>query len=156
MGEISENDVFLAKTTKSFIIGFNVKPSTQAEKIAQSERVRIKTYKIIYELLEEIKDVIIGYAEEKFQEILGKANIIADFPFDNKRIAGVKVIEGRLARGDMVIIKRDDSDVGRGVIKTMKKFKQDVNKTEVGGECGVIIDPKIDFAIGDVIISVQS
>jgi translation initiation factor IF-2 len=156
LGEISEADVFLAKTTKAFIIGFGVQPSFGAAQIAQSERVRIKIYKIIYELLEEIQDVVRGIAEKDFQQVLGKATIVNEFPFDKKRIAGIKVIEGRIARGDVVLIKRKEEDIGRGIVKTMRRFKEEINKTEVGNDCGILIDPSIDFKVDDMIVSVQS
>lgn len=156
LGEVSQNDIFLAKTTKSIIVGFNVSLSSQAEKTAKFERVRVKIYKIIYELLQEINEVVSGLNKDVFQEVLGKASVIAEFPFDKKRVAGVKIVEGRMARGDKVLINRNEEEIGRAIIKTIKQFKKDINRAEVGDECGLLIDPNVDFKVGDMIVSVQS
>lgn len=156
LGDISESDVWFAKTTKSFLVGFNVKIQSSAQKLAQFEKVRLKTYKVIYQLIEEIKEVIEGNARVEEEVILGSAKILAEFPFNNKRIAGVKVTEGRIARGDRVVLKRGEEEVARGSIKTVRRFKEELNKIEVGGEGGILLEPNIDFKLGDVIVSVQS
>lgn len=156
LGDITESDVFLAKTTRAFIVGFNVGTIGRALEVAKFEKTRIKTYTVIYELIDEISDVVESMGKIQLEEVLGRAKIIAEFPFDNKRIAGIKVIEGRIAKGDQIILKRDKEEIGRSHIKTMRKQKQETNKTEVGGECGILIDPNLDFKVDDMIVSVVS
>ena len=137
LGDISESDVWLAKTTKSFLVGFNVKIQSSAQKLAQFEKVKVKTYRVIYELLEEIKEVIEGIAKVEEEQILGNAKILAEFPFNKKKIAGVKVTEGRIAKGDKVIIKRNDEEIGRANIKGLRRFKEEITKIEVGSDGGI-------------------
>ncbi|MBI3385118.1 GTP-binding protein [Candidatus Gottesmanbacteria bacterium] len=155
-GDISESDVFLAKTTKAIIVGFKVKVSDKAQEVARFEKVKIKTYDVIYKLLEEITEVLKSLGKTDINEVFGRAKIIAEFPFDNKRIAGVKVIEGRIARGDSISLERDEEKIGTARIKTIKRLKEEVNKSEVGEESGILIDPNLDFKVGDMILSVQS
>lgn len=156
LGDISESDVWLAKTTKSFLVGFNVKIQSSAQELAQFEKVKVKTYRVIYELLEEIKEVIEGIAKVEEEQILGQAKILAEFPFNNKKIAGVKVTEGRIARGDKAIIKRGDEELGRAIVKSIRRFKEEINKIEVGNDGGILLEPNIDFKLGDMIVSIQS
>ena len=120
------------------------------------EKVKVKTYRVIYELLEEIKEVIEGIAKVEEEQILGNAKILAEFPFNKKKIAGVKVTEGRIAKGDKVIIKRNDEEIGRANIKGLRRFKEEINKIEVGSDGGILLDPNIDFKLGDVVVSIQS
>lgn len=155
-GDISEADVFLAKTTKAFVVGFKVKVSDKAQEVARFEKVKIKIYDVIYKLLEEITEVLESLGETDIGEVFGRAKIIAEFPFNNKRIAGVKVIEGRIARGDAISLEREEEKIGMARIKSIKRFKEEVNKSEVGEESGILIDPNLDFKVGDMIVSVQS
>ncbi len=153
VGEINESDVLLAKTSGAFVIGFNVSVGKSAENLAQRERVRLKIYKIIYELLEEVKEVALDLSQGRLEEILGRAQIIAEFPYDNKKVAGCKVVEGRMAKGDLVKVERKEETIGISRIKTMREFKNEVNKTEVGHECGCLLEDNIDFQVGDMLVS---
>lgn len=145
-GEITDADILLAKSTKAIILGFNVKNT--AQKLAQAEKVLVRTYKIIYELLDELKDAAAGMLiPEVTEEILGQGEIIAEFPYEKLKIAGTKVTEGRIARGDLVKI----NDV-KSKIKSLRIGKEETNKVEKGKECGVLLDPQIDFASGNGII----
>lgn len=155
-GDISESDVSLAKTTRSFIVGFKVKVSAKAQETARFEKVKIKTYDVIYKLLEEIKEVLESLGQLDEAEVFGQAKIIAEFPFNNKRIAGIKVIEGRIARGDAISLEREEEKIGTARIKSIRRFKEEINKSEVGEESGILIDPNLDFKVGDMIVSVQS
>ena len=153
-GDINDADVLLAKSAVAIVIGFNVVASPAVAKLAQTEKVIFRTYKIIYELLDEIKDVVLGLKEVLVEEReLGTGQIIAEFPFEKDRIAGTKIISGRLARGDSVKVMRGGSEVGRAKIKSLRHGKDDITKAEVGNECGVLFDQKLDFAIGDAIIA---
>ncbi|OGG01371.1 translation initiation factor IF-2 [Candidatus Gottesmanbacteria bacterium RBG_16_52_11] len=155
IGTVNEKDVFLAKSTGSFVIGFNVRTSADVARLAQTEKVVIRNYSVIYELIEELREVVEGITEILTHEReLGQGVIIAEFPFDNARIAGTKVTQERLARGDAVRIMRGDAEVGNAKIKTMRHGKDEVSKAERGSECGILFDRKVDFQVNDVIIAV--
>lgn len=154
LGDITEADVLEARATGAIIIGFNVKSAPPIEKLASYEKVLIRTYTIIYELLDEMKDVVTNMEALLVREReLGVGQIIAEFPFDRDRIAGTKVTSGRLARGDMVRVMRGDTEVGKARIKSIHQGKTELTKIEVGGECGVLLDKKVDFTLQDAIIA---
>jgi translation initiation factor IF-2 len=157
VGDISEADILLARGAKAFVIGFNVKCPSSAAKLAQTEKVVYRTYNIIYELLDEMEDVVSGMKEVLGEEReLGAGTIIAEFPFEKTRIAGTKVLSGRLARGDSVKIMRDESEVGRAKIKSVRRGRDEVTKVEEGSECGVLLDREVAFTLNDVIIAVTT
>jgi len=154
VGEISDADVLLAKSTGSFVIGFNVKLKTEIEKLAQIEGVICRTYTIIYELLDELHDVIEGAMEVITKEReLGKGKVLAEFPFNGVRIAGIKVISGRIAKGDQVKVMREDVEIGKAKIKSVRHGKVEETRMDVGDDCGLLFDRVVDFAIGDDIIA---
>jgi len=157
VGDISEADILLARGSKAFIVGFNVKCPPAVGKLAQMEKVVYRTYTIIYELLDEMSDVVAGMKEVLTKEReLGIGKIIAEFPYEKTRIAGTKVTSGRLARGDKVKIIRDDVEVGRAKIKSLRKNKDEVTKIEEGAQCGVLLDKIVDFQVNDGIIAVTT
>lgn len=148
-GEITEKDILHAKTTGSIVIGFNIKVRPSVLDLAKTEKVILRTYKIIYELLDELKDAADGALEKLItEEVLGVGKIVAEFPFEKLRVCGVKVMDGRLARGDRVRIGEIHSK-----IKDIRISKEQANKVEAGKECGVFLDPQIDFKLGDDIIA---
>ena len=148
-GDISEKDVLLAKSTKAIILGFNVKASSSTLKLAQTEKVLIRTYKIIYKLLEELQDAAEGVLlDSQPEEVMGTGQILAIFPYEKMLVAGVKITDGRMAKGDLVKIKTQTSK-----IKSVRIGKEEVNKVEVGKECGLLFEPQIDFRPGDDIIA---
>src|SRR3989344_2593684 len=107
VGEIGEADVMLAKSTGAIILGFNTKITPAAKQLTGTEKVLARTYRIIYELLDELKDAAAGMlVPEETEEILGQGQIVAEFPFEKMRICGTKVAEGRLARVDLVKVVR--------------------------------------------------
>lgn len=155
LGDITEADILDAKSSRAFVVGFHVKASPSIEKFARTEKVVYRTYTIIYELLKELGDVVEGLEEILAPEReLGHGQIIAEFPYENMRIAGTKVASGRLARGDTVKIIREEAEVARAKIKSIRRGKEEINKVEEGFDCGVLLDKKVDFALGDAIISV--
>ncbi len=157
VGDISDADVLTAKAAKAFIVGFNVKCPTAVEKLAVTEKVVFRTYTVIYELLDELTDVVSGMKEVLASEReLGRGEIIAEFPYEKTRIAGTRVTAGRLARGDSVKIMRQDAEIARGKIKSIRKGRQDATKVEEKAECGILFDKKLDFALGDAIIAVTT
>ncbi len=154
VGDINESDVLLASTTHSLLLGFNVKTPSQIKKLAQTEKVKIKTYNVIYELLEEVENQALKILEPTIdEEILGQAEIIAEFEVKKDRIAGCKVIEGRIAKGDKLHLKRGKKLIGDCRIKSMKHGKEDVEKAKKEEEYGVILSPPLDFRLGDMLIS---
>ena len=158
IGDISEADVLTAKSAEAFIVGFNVKCPPSVEKLATAEKVVFRIYTIIYELLDELTEVVSGLKEVlAVERELGMGTIIAEFPFEKSRIAGTRVVSGRLARGDTVKIMRGEAEVARARIKSIRKGKEDVTKVEkIGVECGILFDKKVDFALQDAIIAVTT
>lgn len=154
VGVITESDIFLAKTTGALIVGFNIKPPDSIVKLAESEKVLIKTYHIIYELIDEITEVVEAIREGNLVNVLGEAKILALFPMKDQLIAGLKVISGRIARGDQVKVVRGEKELGRAKIKSLRHGKEDITKAEQGSEAGIILSQKIDLLTGDSIISI--
>jgi len=154
LGDITEADILEARATGSVVVGFNVKAGAGVEKLATHEKVIFRIYTIIYELLDEMADVVTGMEDLLIREReLGKGEVIAEFPYEKDRIAGVKIASGRLARGDTVRIMRGEGEVGKARIKSIRQGKNEVTKVEVGGECGVLLDKKVDFTLQDAIIA---
>lgn len=153
VGEITESDVMLAKSTGAFVIGFNVKPMGRVAKLATLEGVRIKNYSLIYELLEQISEVVELLNQPVQEDILGEAEIIAQFAAQGEPVAGCVIKEGRIVRNDLVRIMRQQKEMGKGRVKSIRHLKDDISKAEKGTECGVIFDKKLDFRPGDRIIA---
>jgi translation initiation factor IF-2 len=157
VGSVTEADILLARSTRSFVIGFNVKASLEVEKLAQAEKVVLRTYTIIYELINELTEVVEGIKEVLTKEReLGTGLVIAEFPFNHERVAGIKVTQGRIARGDNIKFIRADVEIGKTRIKSIRHGKEETSKVETGVECGILFDKKVDFLIGDVIIAVTN
>lgn len=154
-GDITEDNVQHALSVGAIVVGFNVKVAPTAAKMAENEHVLVRTYNIIYELLDEIEEVVKTLLEVgQLEEILGKANIIAEFPFGKgERIAGCRMIEGIIAKGQKLRVVREGVLVGETKLKSLKKVKEEVNKVEKGNDCGMILDPVVDFAVGDMVES---
>ncbi|MBI4038483.1 GTP-binding protein [Candidatus Daviesbacteria bacterium] len=155
IGDIGEENIKLAATVGAIVIGFNVKVVPLAAQLAENEHVLIRTYNIIYELLEDIEEVVNTLLEVgQLEEVLGKANILAEFPFGkNERVAGCRMIEGVIAKGQKIRVVRVGQIIGETKLKFLKKVKEEVNKVEKGNDCGMLFDPAIDFQIGDVVES---
>jgi translation initiation factor IF-2 len=152
-GDIEVSDILFAKSTGSIILGFNVKAKPEIMRLAKTEKVLIKTYSIIYEMLDEISDFVQGKLEALQEEILGIAKILAKFPFDKTFVCGVKVTEGRIAKGDKVRLLRNDEVIGETRINSVRQGKDQTSKLEEGLEGGIILSPFLDFTIGDMLIS---
>ena len=154
VGDIAEADILTAKSMGAIVVGFGVAAKAAAVKLAETEKVVYRTYRIIYELLGELKEVVAGLKEVlQVERDLGTGQIIAEFPFEKDRIAGTKIVSGRLARGDRVKIMRGETEVTRAKIKSLRHGKEDITKADTGIECGVLFDQKLDFTIGDGIIA---
>ncbi|HET9946939.1 MAG TPA: translation initiation factor IF-2 [Patescibacteria group bacterium] len=152
-GEVSEADVLFAKSTGSIILSFNVKLRNTVIQLAKTEKVLLKNYTIIYELLDELKDVMEGKRLAGMEQIYGVAQILATFPFEKSTVLGLKVIDGRVAKGDKIRMMRDEEVVGESHIVSVRQGKNATSKVEAGQECGILISPLLDFQVGDVILS---
>ena len=104
-------------------------------------------------MIDEISDFVQGKLESLQEEILGIGKVLAKFPFDKTFVCGVKVQEGRIAKGDKVRILRDDLVIGESHVSSIRKGKEQTSKAEAGEEAGVILSPFLDFTIGDMLIS---
>ena len=152
-GDIGEADVKLAAGTKGIILGFNVKVAPTAAKSAEGDHVLIQTYNIIYELLDDLEDVVEGMLKvTQVEESLGKANIIAEFPFGKgERIAGCRITEGGFSKGTKLRILRERVAVGETKLKSLREVKGEVTRVEKGNDCGMLFDPPVDFVVGDIV-----
>ncbi len=151
-GEITTADILLAKSTGALILGFNVKIKPDVKQLASNEKVPFKNYTVIYEMLNEINDVIEGKELSLQEEVYGIAKILASFPYEKTKVMGVKVAEGRIAKGDRVRIEREDKIIGEGRIISLRQGKEQLSKVENGQEAGIIVAPELDFAVGDMVI----
>ncbi len=155
-GDPTEADILLAKTTSAIVVGFNSNVSQSVAKLAETEGVLVKTYKLIYELIKELEEAVELFKEGKAPEVVsGKAKILAIFPFDRKKVAGCKVLEGRLAKGDKVKILRGEEILGETHIASIRKGKEEINKAETATECGILLSTELDFEPSDMILSVR-
>jgi translation initiation factor IF-2 len=152
-GEIEVSDVLFAKSTGSIILGFNVKIKPEIANLARTEKVLVKQYTIIYEMIAEIMDFVQGKLDALKEEVYGIAKILASFPFEKTKVCGIKVSEGRMAKLDKVRLIRNDEIVGESRLQSIRQGKEQVSKIETGEEGGVILSPFLDFTIGDVLIS---
>jgi translation initiation factor IF-2 len=152
VGQITETDVMLATASDAVIIGFNVRPSLQASKIADHEGVEIKTYSIIYDAIDEVKSAMEGMLEPKIQEkVLGIAEIKETYKFDKATVAGCMVIEGKIARNNKIRLVRNGIIIHNGELGSLKRFKDDVKEVANNMECGMIIKNYNDLKTGDMI-----
>ncbi len=157
-GAINDSDIKLGASSSAIVLGFNVEPVTSAKKLAETEQVLVRTYTIIYELLEEIEDVVESMLKVgAIEEIYGTAQIIAEFPYGkNVRIAGCKVLDGQITKGPKIKIVRGEEIIGETKIKSLKKVKEEVVRVEAGDECGMMFEPQVEFLVGDVIQSFRT
>jgi translation initiation factor IF-2 len=155
VGEISKSDVFLAKTTKAVIIGFNSNANQEVKNLAKEEKIPIRIYQIIYELIDELKEATLFIKEkEEEKKIKGEAKILAVFNIENQLVAGIKVTKGKLNLKDTVEVYRDDKIIGKAEIVSLKIRAKKVNEVKKDQEAGLILSPVLDFTIGDMIKSI--
>ena len=152
-GEITPADVLLAKSVGAIIIGFNIKVGSSVLKLVSLEKVLLKNYNLIYELIDEINDVLKGKQIKIEEEIFGKAKVLASFPYEKTKVLGITVLEGRVARGDKATLTRKDEIIGKSIVSSVRIGKNPISKVEKGRDAGIILSPFLDFAIGDMLIS---
>ncbi|MEY3577659.1 MAG: hypothetical protein RL394_1244, partial [Bacteroidota bacterium] len=158
VGQITESDVLLATASDAIIVGFNVRPSIQANKIAENEGVQIKLYSIIYNAIEEIKSAMEGMLEPKIEEkIVANVEVREVYKFDKATVAGCYVLDGKISRNNKIRIIRDgivEYPKGEGQsteLGSLKRFKDDAKEVNQGYECGLTIKNFNDLRVGDVI-----
>ncbi|MFM9028499.1 MAG: translation initiation factor IF-2, partial [Bacteroidota bacterium] len=153
VGAITESDVLLASASNAIIIGFQVRPSVNARKLAETEEIEIRLYSIIYNAIEEIKQAMEGMLAPEFQEkIVGNIEIRETFKIPKVgTIAGCMVLDGKVNRNTRVRVIRDGIVVFSGELASLKRFKDDVKEVSAGYECGLSINNFNDIRIGDVI-----
>jgi translation initiation factor IF-2 len=153
VGAINESDVMLASTSNAVIIGFNVRPSTAVQAQADAAGVEIRTYRIIYEIIDDIEAAMKGMLNPEFKEvILGKCEVRNTFKVPNVGIiAGAYVTEGSVKRNAQIRLVRDGVVIHEGTISSLKRFKDDAREVNQGYECGLGIDRYNDIKEGDII-----
>ena len=153
VGQISDSDVLLASASNAIIIGFQVRPSASARKLAEQEEIQIKLYSIIYKAIEEMRDAMEGLLSAKIEEkIVGSAEIRETFKISKVgTIAGCFVTEGKILRSSRVRVIREGVVVYTGELGSLKRFKDDAKEVAKGFECGLNIDRFNDIKVGDVV-----
>lgn len=157
VGQISESDVMLAAASDAIIVGFQVRPSQSARKIAESEDIDIRLYSIIYDAIEEIKSAMEGMlSPELKEEIVGSAEVQEVFKITKVgTVAGCLVRDGKIKRNNKIRLIRDGIVVYSGELASLKRFKDDVKDVATGYECGLNINNYNDIRVGDVIESYE-
>lgn len=157
VGAISESDVLLAAASNAIIIGFQVRPSASARKLAEKEEIEIRLYSVIYDAINEVKSGIEGMlAPEEKEEVTATAEVRETFKISKVgTIAGCMVKEGKLTRTAKVRIIRDGIVVYTGTLGSLKRFKDDVKEVAAGYDCGLNIEGYNDIHIGDVVEAYQ-
>ena len=153
VGAITETDVTLAAASNAIIIGFNVRPDSNATGAAEREGVDIKTYRIIYDAIEDVKSAMIGMLEPEYREIvLGKAEVREVYKISNVgTIAGCYVKDGKMVRNAEVRVIRNGIVIFESALASLKRFKDDVKEVTSGFECGLSIEKFNDIKEGDEI-----
>jgi translation initiation factor IF-2 len=153
VGQISESDVLLAAASNAIIVGFQVRPSMAARKLAEKEEIEIRLYSIIYDAINDIKDAIEGMLEPiTKEEITCSVEVLETFKISKVgTIAGCIVREGKITRSTPIRVIRDGIVVHTGRLGSLKRFKDDVKEVGPGLECGLNIDGYNDIHVGDIV-----
>ena len=153
VGNVNETDVMLASASKAIIIGFNIRPDANVQKIAKSEKVDVRLHKIIYNLIDEIKSALKGYLKPKIEEyICGQAEVREIFKIPKiGTIAGSYVLSGKLSNNDNIRVIRDGKLIYEGKVSSLKRFKEDVKEVNTGFECGIGVEKFNDIKIKDIL-----
>ena len=152
-GAVTETDVMLAESENAMILCFNVRPDAKAKTLAERSKVDVRTYRIIYELLDDIERALKGMRTPKYQDVLlGKCEVRQTFKITGAgNIAGCYVLDGKIVRGGKLRIYREDILIVEGGVRQLKRFKDDVKEVAAGFECGCAIEGFNDIKIGDII-----
>jgi translation initiation factor IF-2 len=153
VGQITESDVLLASASDAIIVGFQVRPSVNARKLAENEQIDIRTYSVIYDAIEEIKAAIEGMLSPTIEEkIVGNIEVRDVFKISKVgTVAGCMVLDGKVNRNTKIRIIRDGIVIYEGSLSTLKRYKDDVKEVSVGYECGLSVENFNDLKVGDII-----
>ncbi len=152
VGDVNKSDIMLAKSSNALgIFTFESKAPPQVLKLAESDGVNIYSFRIIYDLLKKLEEL----GKTDIKQILGKSEIRAVFPFDGKRVAGVKVSSGKFTKNTKINLMRKDKKIAEVKIISLRKQKEEVSELKEGDEGGILFVPQLDFAIGDVLLSLE-
>jgi translation initiation factor IF-2 len=154
VGDITESDVKLAQTSGAVIFGFNIEPTTVAKRLAEMSKVEIKSYKVIYELVDDIKkrlEAMLG--EDIVRTDLGKLKVLAVFMTGKKdMIVGGEVVFGKIKNGELLEVTREENVLGRGKLINLQQNKVDVDEVTQGKECGITFDGETKIKAGDTLV----
>ncbi|MEW5783868.1 MAG: translation initiation factor IF-2 [Bacillota bacterium] len=153
VGSITESDVMLASASNAIVIGFNIRPDSNARRVAEQDRVDVRLYRIIYEVIDDIKAAVSGLLKPEFKEvILGQAEVRQVFKVSRLgSIAGSYITEGKITRSASIRVIRDGVVVHEGRIDSLKRFKDDVREVVSGYECGILLENFNDIHEGDIV-----
>ena len=151
VGAITASDVLLASAANALIIGFNVRPDANARKAAETEKVDVRTYRVIYDALNDVEAAIKGMLAPKFKEVIqGRVEIRQLITISKLKIAGCYVVEGKVTNSSKVRVVRDGIVVHEGVIESLRRFKDDVKEVAQGFECGITLEKISYLKEGDI------
>ncbi|MDZ4750316.1 MAG: translation initiation factor IF-2 [Flavobacteriales bacterium] len=153
VGQISESDVLLASASDAIIVGFQVRPSLSARRIAETEEIQIKLYSIIYKAIEEVKEAMEGLLSTRIEErVIGTAEIRDVFKISKVgTVAGGFMLDGKIARTSKIRVIREGIVIFSGELGSLKRFKDDVKEVQKGYECGLNVEKFNDIQVGDLI-----
>ncbi|MEI7592860.1 MAG: translation initiation factor IF-2 [Actinomycetes bacterium] len=153
VGGITKDDIQLAATSNATIIGFNVRPDRNAREMADQEKVEIRTYEIIYQVIEDIQNAVLGLLQPEFEEIVtGDAEVREIFRVPRVgAIAGCYVLNGTITRNSKVRFLREGTIIWKGAVQSLRRFKEDVREVQAGFECGIGLTDFQDLKPGDII-----
>ncbi|TCS73164.1 translation initiation factor IF-2 [Effusibacillus lacus] len=153
VGAVTESDILLATASNAIVIGFNVRPEPNAARMAESEKVDIRLYRVIYEAIEELESAMKGMLDPEFKEVIqGRVEVRQTFKVSKVgTIAGCYVTDGKITRNSQVRVLRDGIVIFEGKLDSLKRFKDDVREVASGYECGLTVENFNDIKEGDVI-----
>ena len=152
VGAVTESDVMLASASNALVIAFNVRPDANARRVADTEGIDIRTYRVIYDALNDVKEAMSGMLAPKYKEVIqGKVEIRQVMKFSKALVAGSYVLEGKITNQSKIRIVRDNIEVFDGELDGLRRFKDDVKEVAAGYECGITIKDYKDFREGDII-----
>jgi translation initiation factor IF-2 len=153
VGGITESDVNLAAVANASVIGFNVRPDRKARELAESERVEMRLYEVIYQILDDVNNALLGLLKPEFEEVVtGEAEVREIFSVPRVgKIAGCYVRNGVITRGSQVRFLREGTIIWKGSIASLRRFKEDAREVREGFECGIGLENFQDLKPGDII-----
>ena len=152
VGAVNESDIMLASSANALIIAFNVRPDTNARKMADTENVDIRTYRVIYDAIGDVKAAMTGMLAPKYKEVIqGRVEIRKVMKFSKALVAGSYVLEGKIYNNSKIRLLRDNVEIFDGLIDSLRRFKDEVKEVSAGYECGISIIDFRDFKEGDII-----